>query len=107
MKLLGRDETGRRYYAVLYEPGCLRTLPWGRRRFDCGIFVHWSASRESVEHCIQEAVRRNNDWVCTYGADAEAWHDRVDHASVEIGRQKRVGDGSPMTAWFDEVTRLR
>jgi hypothetical protein len=107
MKLLERDQTCRRYYAVRYEPGCFRRLPWGRRRFDCGIFVHPSASYENVEQCLQEVVRHNSDWICTYGADAEAWHDRVDHASVEIGRQKRVGDGSPMTAWFDEVTRLR
>ena len=107
MKLLGKDETGRRYYVARYVPGCLRALPWGRRRFDCGIFVHQSASREDVERCIREVVRKNNDWVCTFGADAERWHDRVDHASVEIGRQKRVGDGVPMTAWFDDVSRLR
>jgi hypothetical protein len=34
------------------------------------------------------------------------WHDRVDSASVEIGRQKRVGDAEPVTAWFEEVRRM-
>jgi len=107
MKPLAKDETGRRYYVARYTSGCFRKLPWGRRRFDCGIFVHRSASRAQIEECIREVVRRNNDWVCTYGADAEAWHDRVDEASVEVGRQKRVGDGDPMTAWFTKLTSLR
>src|SRR2546427_620165 len=99
MKLLPKDETGRRYYVARYTSGCFRGLPWGRRRFDCGIFVHRSASRGKIEDCIREVVRQNNDWVCTYGADAEAWHDRVDEASVEIGRQKRVGDGVQSRHW--------
>lgn len=107
MKLLGQDGTDRRYYAVRYAPGCLRALPWRRRRFDCGIFVHRSASQADVERCVLEVVRQNNAWVCTYGADAKTWHDRVDNASVEIRRQQQVGDGDPMTAWFDEVKRMR
>jgi hypothetical protein len=106
MKFFGKDESGRRFHATAYTPGCLRRLPWGKRRFDCGIFIHPRAHKTIIESCIREAVSGNSDWVATYGADAETWHDRVDQASVEIGRQKRVGDGSPMTAWFDDIKSL-
>jgi hypothetical protein len=103
MKLLGNDESGRRFYATAYTPGCLSSLPWGKRRFDCGILIHRRAHGATIESCVQEAVSENTDWVATYGSDAEQWHDRVDRASVGAGRQKKPGDGSPMTAWFGDI----
>jgi hypothetical protein len=103
MKFLGKDGSGRRFYATAYTSGCLHSLPWGKRSFDCGILLHRRARKAAIESCVREVVDRNTDWVTTYGADAEAWHDRVDQASVEAGRQKKVGDGSPMTAWFSDI----
>jgi hypothetical protein len=29
-------------------------------------------------------------------------HDAIDRASVAAGRQRAVGDGSPMTSWHEE-----
>jgi hypothetical protein len=75
----------------------------GQAQIDCGLFIHRQAQEATIEACVQEAVSANTDWVAIYGADAEAWHDRVDQASVETRRRKRVGDGSPMTAWFEDI----
>lgn len=106
IKLLGKDGYGRRLFTVQYEPQCLKKMPWGRRRFDCGVFVFPSAPDALVEQCIREVVRKNNDWVVTFGAGAMRWHDLADQVSVEIGRQKEVGDGIPMTTWNDDAHRL-
>jgi len=106
MELLGRDETGRRYYCVRYSRGCLRAYPWRKSRFDAAIFVNKSTADEEVEACIRELVAQNNDWIYTFGSDSKRWHDRIDEISVEEGRQKQVGDGSPMTAWFERVKTL-
>src|SRR4030042_6951484 len=95
-----------RYYCVRYASGCLEKLPWGKAQFDCGIFVNPSSDQNEVERCIQEVIRKNNDWILTFGADSERWHDRIDNASVDIGRQKQVGDGDPMTAWIDDIKTL-
>ena len=107
MDILGKDETGRRYYWVRYSDNGLGAFPWRKSRFDVGIFIHPSAPDKEVEACIRELVGRNNDWIITFGTDSQRWHDRVDHVSVEAGRQKQVGDGNPMTAWFDEISTLK
>lgn len=48
MKLLGKDESGRRFYATAFTSGCLRRLPWGRRTFDCGILIHRRAAKGPI-----------------------------------------------------------
>lgn len=107
MELLGKDETGRRYYWVRYSLGCLRAFPWRKSRFDVGIFVHPSARDEEVEACIRDLIGQNNDWISTFGADSKRWHDCIDRVSVETGRQKHIGDGNPMTAWLEKVATLK
>jgi len=47
------------------------------------------------------------DWVFTAEPDSQYWHDRVDNKAVEKGAQSKVGDGHPMTAWFEEVRSPR
>ncbi len=59
-----------------------------------------------MERCIWELVRKNCSWIITFGARAQHWHDRADQISVDTGRQEKVGDGNPMTAWFDEVATV-
>ena len=51
------------------------------------------------------AAQANTRWVKVMGRGAEDLHDAVDRASVEIGRQGYVGEGIPMTAWFEEMSR--
>jgi hypothetical protein len=106
MKYLGQEFAGRRCFFETYSPGCLRKAPFKKIKFDCGLFIGKNADREIAEKCIYELVGKNNDWICTYGVEAEYWHDRIDLASVDIGRQEKVGDGNPMTAWFGEITLL-
>lgn len=105
MNHLTQDTCGRDFYWVQYSPGCLSELPWGDAVFDCGLFIHPSAQDAEVEACVLEVVEKNTDCVVTFGERAEYWHDRVDNVSVEQGRQEHVGDGNPMTAWFEEVSR--
>lgn len=52
------------------------------------------------EDIAREIVAANTDWVHTTGVHAEWLHDLIDQTSVMVGRQVKVGDGSPMTAWF-------
>ncbi len=102
---VGSDSVGRQYFA-LAGPASLDALPWGNACFDALVFVAPSAAPRGVEDALRALVAANTDWISTAGSQAEFWHDRVDQLSVEIGRQQRVGDGSPMTACFDEIQSL-
>jgi hypothetical protein len=97
---VGTDSARREYFAV-EGPTSLDALPWRDASFDALVFIASSATTTHVEESLRTLVAANTDWIFTAGARAEFWHDRVDQLSVELGRQQRVGDGSPMTAWFD------
>ncbi len=97
---VGIDSGGRQYFAV-EGPASLDVMPWRDAPFDALVFIASSATPKHVEDSLRTLVAANTDWIFTAGARAEFWHDRVDQLSVELGRQQRVGDGSPMTAWFD------
>jgi hypothetical protein len=102
---VGNDSAGRQYFAMT-GPTPLEALPWGDAPFDALVFVAPSAVASDVEAALRALIAANTDWIFTAGARAEFWHDRVDRLSVEIGRQQRVGDGIPMTAWFEEIQSL-
>ncbi len=96
-----------RYYICEWSEGLsLGELPWGKEEFDVSILIFDQsiALSNSVKKLVEELVRRNSDWFETLGVGAERLHDEIDKAGVRAGRQKAVGDGSPMTAWFEEVT---
>lgn len=104
---IGLDDVDRRYFAALYCAGCLTTLPWGRKPFDCVVFVCDCHQAKSVHAELSaELVRANVDWVQVAGKGAEKAHDEIDLASVAAGRQKAVGDGVPMTSWHEEAVTM-
>lgn len=75
-------------------------LPW--RGSECDAFVAILADElltEEVTEAVSEGlVELPTDWIETMGNRSEYFHDRIDDASVAVGRQARVGQGSPMTA---------
>jgi len=102
---LGCDLRGRRYYATS-DYASVGSPPWGTAQFDSLVLVVASAMVANVENALRTLVAANTDWIYTAGFQAKLWHDRVDQLSVEMGRQSHVGDGSPMTAWFDDIQSL-
>jgi hypothetical protein len=58
---------------------------------------------QEVERLLVDLVVCDTDWVETFGPGSEHLHDLVDRASVLVGRQSAVGDGSPMTAWHEDL----
>lgn len=97
----GRDFTT---FVVRYVPGVLSHPRWQSEPFDCFI-LDLGARTESkaIRAVALEIAANETGWVETFGPSAEAYHDAVDLASVEFGRQARVGDGVPMTAWHEEL----
>ena len=63
-------------------------------------------SEELADAIAARIVRLPVDWVETFGPRCEYLHDRIDAASVSIGRQEKVGDGSPMTAWHEHLSNI-
>jgi len=61
-------------------------------------------SDELAAEIAESLVKLPVDWIETMGARCEYLHDLLDEASVSIGRQRRVGDGNPMTAWHDQLS---
>ncbi len=104
------DHIGRSYYGVLFEPGCLSKTgqPWGDEEIDCAVInLLGPALPPSLAQSVAiEVCRASTDYVGTTGLRAEWFHDLVDTASVEIGRQVAVGCGSPMTTWHEDAETM-
>jgi hypothetical protein len=77
---------------------------------ECDVFVitldGTLLSDEIISKIAAEIVKLPVDWVETFGPRCEYLHDRIDAASVSMGRQERVGDGCPMTAWHDDLSDI-
>ncbi len=98
------DDAGRSYTGALYHAGCLAALPWGDEAFDCVVFLRGSTQTPAARtELSRELARANVDWVQVAGDGAEELHDAIDRASVFVGRQQFVGNGSPMTSWHEEA----
>jgi hypothetical protein len=70
-----------------------------------GKFLPDNLAAEIAEGLVKLPV----DGVETFGPRCEFLHDLIDEAAVSIGRQKKVGDGNPMTAWhkqFSDVNEI-
>lgn len=96
------------FYLSLYSSGCTRNPPWGTETFDCFVI---NRSRRLQEECVNQLARElasaRTDWIETFGPMAESLHDAIDLASVQVARQTAVGDGSPMTAWHEDIASDR
>jgi hypothetical protein len=90
------------------EESHLAELPWGEKQFDAFIVIlrESAVSSDLIHIVIAELVMRNTDWIETVGPKSEWLHDEIEKASVRLGRQKQVGDGSPMTAWHNDIKKL-
>lgn len=93
------------YLFCTHDDVSLGALPWGDEEFDVGIciFEEGVLSEDSFVRMIEGLVVKNCDWVSTFGRSSERLHDEIDRASVRMGRQKAVGDGSPMTGWNEKL----
>jgi len=60
-------------------------------------------SDELAAEIAARIVKLPVDWVETFGPQCEYLHDLIDAASVSAGRQEKVGDGIPMTAWHRDL----
>ena len=87
----------------------LNQFPWADAMFDVQIIIVRDEliNNESVHSAVDKLVLANTDWFSVYGASSEQLHDYIDEASVRLGRQEKVGDGAPMTAWFEDVMDIR
>lgn len=74
--------------------------------FDCFIVNRRGVAISDLQLVLSAIARRTRGWVEVFGIDAEAIHDAVDRASVELGRQKEVGEGDPMTTWDSEMDEV-
>jgi len=81
-------------------------LPWGDEECDAFVAILDPQMLNAVlaAQLAKGLVDLDTDWVETMGKKSEYLHDTVDLASVAAGRQTKVGDGSPMTVWDDDMT---
>ncbi|MGJ8640870.1 MAG: hypothetical protein ACSHYA_15880 [Opitutaceae bacterium] len=106
MKEIGKDEVDVTYFACDYTEGFLSNLPWGDDQFDCLFFPASPIDESAYAKAVEEILKKHIDWVFTCEPNSERWHDLLDEMAVALGRQKEIGDGSPMTAWFDEIKKI-
>jgi hypothetical protein len=91
-------------YVMAYSPGFTQNAPWGRQPFDCFVLdCGQCLGMRKARELARELALAENDWIETFGPGAEELHDVIDAVSVELGRQPAVGEGSPMTAWHEDV----
>ncbi len=83
-------------------------LPWGSEECDAFVAIldPQLLTGQLATDLSLRIVGLTVDWVETMGEKAESLHDSIDNASVLIGRQKRVGDGIPMTAWHQDLSHV-
>ena len=83
-------------------------LPWGDQT--CDAFIAILEPELLTDRFAQELslglVGLQTDWIEAMGGKSEFLHDCIDGASVQVGRQMRVGEGNPMTAWHDEFSDI-
>ena len=86
------------------DGGNFENLPWNTQEFDVIICILNTpiTLKSSFLTTIEKLVITNCDWIDVIGLGAEYLHDQIDLASVKMGRQIKVGDGSPMTTWNEE-----
>jgi hypothetical protein len=103
---IGLLPPNQKVYFIHFQTGCLTLVPWGDEQYDCFVLnLSPLLHAGDIHRLALEIARGRNDWVQVLGAHCEAIHDAIDRASVEVGRQAAVGDGSPMTSWHtDKVT---
>ena len=83
-------------------------LPWLDSECDAfvAILTDGLLTDEVAKAVSTRLVELPTDWIETMGSRAEFLHDRIDNASVAAGRQARVGEGNPMTAWHEDLSDM-
>lgn len=71
--------------------------------FDSYLINRDAAYHSADNPLIDMLAIRTYDWIEVFGFNCEEIHDQLDTASVRGGRQHKEGDGSPMTAWHDDM----
>ncbi|HUA20269.1 MAG TPA: hypothetical protein VMU80_16200 [Bryobacteraceae bacterium] len=81
-------------------------LPWKGEECDAFVIVLDGnlLSNELAAEIAEGLVQLPVDWIETMGDRCEYLHDLIDEVSVSIGRQGKVGEGDPMTAWHEEFS---
>lgn len=100
---VGKDDVGVEHYVLAFDGLAFPSLSWGDEEFDCILFPPVGAAHDKMEALLECLPYGQMDWVHVAGPDAEYWHDRIDRKSVEKGVQTHVGEGHPMTAWFEDM----
>jgi hypothetical protein len=103
IEYIDTDDLGTQYYVLDFTIECGLALPWGEAMFDCQIFPPGVKTSSALASLISSLPYEHIDWVHTAEPNSEYWHDEVDRASVRRGVQQQVGDGKPMTAWFNDL----
>ncbi len=85
-----------------------RELPWLDEECDAFVAILEPGRLKTglADDIAVRLVRLRTDWVETMGGRSEFLHDHIDNWSVAIGRQVKVGDGSPMTAWHEDIASM-
>jgi hypothetical protein len=94
--------------ADVSEPETLKFLPWDDKVFDVVIVIlsQELLTKRSVLMMVEDLVSKNSDWFDVLGLNSEWLHDEIDLLGVKVGRQKAVGEGFPMTAWYEDITDI-
>jgi hypothetical protein len=96
-----------RFYICDFRDNSLGgSFPWGNEAFDIILLVNDASlvSDALVHSVIEQLVLQDTGWFQVLGTGSETLHDVIDLTSVRLGRQKAIGDGSPMTSWDDDIT---
>jgi len=98
------------YLVVEGKASAIDQLPWRVEESDAFVVVLDGKllSDELAVEIAESLVKLPVDWIETMGARSEYLHDLMDEASVAMGRQEKVGDGNPMTAWhqFSDIWEM-
>lgn len=105
MRQITITATSKTYVIACATVPMVETLPWGTDEFDAFVLIvdPKLLTDELAERISTRLAAMQTQWVECLGPDSEHLHDLVDNASVNVGRQKHIGDGNPMTTWFDDI----
>ncbi len=96
-----------KFWIINSVPPVILNLPWASETFDAFVAILDPQYLQDMdkEYLATTLVAMNTDWIEILGISSERLHDQIDRSSVEAGRQAEVGEGSPMTAWYEDITK--
>ena len=107
MRPVGTNRHAQSIYATPFHQGCVTSEAPTDECIDCFVLLCGAVLDTNMTNVIaRELAAANNDWVHVLGIDSQPLHNAIDRFSVELGRQRAVGDGVPMTSWHDDLTTV-